>query len=127
MARKGLNFDSVANRFFLSWPITPDARRKAFQDSGVLIFLSPEDNVIGVKIMGKASETKVREDLREKVREHLIQTAQDRQLPQGIVDSLETIQKALQEGKLSKASTISLTPTVAPAVAPAAVPASAPK
>ncbi len=123
VSRKGLNFDSVADRFFLSWPVTPAGRRTAFQDNGVLIFLSPEDNVIGVKIKGKVSEAKVRENLREKIQERLMQSAQDRQLPQGIADSLQMIQKALQEGKLSKASTLNLTPTAAPAVAPAAAPA----
>lgn len=118
VARKGLNFDTVAMRFFLHWPVGPETRRKAFQENGVLIFLSPDDNRIDAQIQGAAKDALVRKELQNQIVTQIILAVRNRNLPQGILESVQTVRQALEEGKLPKPAAPSSTAPESPTTTP---------
>lgn len=100
VARKGLNAETVAKRFFLFWPIDPEARCKAFRNHGALVLLSRKDNTLSVLIEGTWKTAKIRKELQTKLISQLASAIQAHKMSQGILDCIQAVGRAIQEGKL---------------------------
>jgi hypothetical protein len=113
-----LNFDTIARRFFLYWPIEPEARCRAFRDHGVLVFLSFKDNILGVRVEGNWGNVKARERLQEKLTRQLIMAIQAQKMAQGFLDVIQIVRQSARGITFPKPSAVPQTPPAKPAVTP---------
>jgi uncharacterized membrane protein YgcG len=116
VSRKGLNPDTLIQRFYRFWPLKPETRREAFQDHGVMLFFSNKDNYLSVKVEGKWGDVDAPKRLQKKLFEILIAASKEKNIPQGIQDSIEAVRKAAVDTSFPKIkSPAAKTPPVAPA------------
>ncbi|MBN1941911.1 MAG: TPM domain-containing protein [Phycisphaerae bacterium] len=122
VSREGLNFNTVAERFYRFWVVGDEARRKAFQDRGVLLFFSKDDNLIGIELADAWGDKESRDRIRgEILNQRLVPELQAGQLPMGIMNSIKGIREAAQQENLPK--TVAPSSPKAKATAPTTNPA----
>lgn len=97
-SRKGLRFEELAGRFFLYWPVGDKARRKAFRKRGVLMFISRNDNLVGLEFGGAWGDRKTRNTIRKDiVVNRILPALKENQLPRGIMSAIQGVEKRARE------------------------------
>lgn len=100
ISRKGLAFEIIAQRFFRFWPVEPEARRKAFQERGVLLFLSRDDNLIGMEFGESWGSRTKRDEIRQEImNRRFLPALEARQLPQGVLNSIQGVREVAEQTK----------------------------
>ncbi|MBN1554511.1 MAG: TPM domain-containing protein [Phycisphaerae bacterium] len=103
ISRKGLDFDTIAKRFFRFWPVTPESRRVAFEKQGVLLLLSRDDNLVGLEFADGWGSSNARGKLRQNVMtRQIVPALQANQIQQGILQGIQAVQNAAGEKKFPK-------------------------